>query len=95
MWVKAKIIVCAMGRNSEHFNCSTLLQPDLYGPVTLSRTGSTYIVEYNNIVSGGQITSQSDLGDGLHTGTYLQRTRAGCHEQGTNIKRVNQPYVTE
>ena len=58
------------------------------GPVTLSRTGSTFIAEYKNIVSGGKITSPSSLGAGLHTGTYLQRTWAGCHEQGTNIKRV-------
>ena len=33
-----------------------------------------YIAKYNNIVSGGKITSSSNLGDGLHTGTYLQRT---------------------
>ena len=66
-----------------------------YGPVTHSRTGSTYIPEYKNIVSCGKIISPSNLGDGLHTGTYLQRKWAGCHEQGTNIKRVNQPYVTE
>ena len=45
--------------------------------------------------TGGKITSPSNLGDGLHTGTYLQQKWAGCHEQGTNIKRVNQPYVTE
>ena len=56
---------------------------------------TVYIAEYKNIVSGGKITSPLNLGDGLHTGTYLQRTWAGCHEQGTNIKRVNQPYVTE
>ena len=56
------------------------------GPVTHSRTGSTYIAEYNNIVSGGKITSPSHLRDGLHTGTYLQRTWADWHEQGTNIK---------
>ena len=26
---------------------------------------------------------------------HLQRKWAGCHEQGTNINRANQPYVTE
>ena len=43
----------------------------LNGPVTHSRTGSTYIAEYINIVSGGKITRPSNLGDGLHTETYL------------------------
>ena len=46
---------------------------NLNGPVTHSRTGSTYIAEYKNIVSCSKITSPSNLGGGLHTGTYLQR----------------------
>ena len=45
----------------------------------LGQRTSPYIKK--NIVSGGKITNPSDLRDGLDTGTYLQRTWAGCHEQ--------------
>ena len=89
-----------MNKEGQFMDTTPFFKKRPNAPFTLSRTGSqrTSPYMYQNIVSGGAITSPSDLGD-RHTGTYLQRTWAGCHEQGTNIKRIrvqfNQQHVTE
>ena len=59
-----------------------------YAPVTLSRTGSAYIVVYQILYPvakshDGQIWET----DCTHERTCNERTWAGCHEQGTNINR--------
>ena len=59
-----------------------------YSPVTLSRTGSTYIAGHNNIVSGGKITNPSYLRHELETEMYLQRTWAQRNEHKTGKKTV-------